>query len=306
MKIDVIIPSCYPGVRFLELLDRLEAQTCPVNRIIVMNTQKEGLERLIQDEELLKKHPKVLLTHLKREEFDHGRTRDEAVRMSDADVVICMTQDALPANTKLIEKLMGALAQRNVAAAYARQLPEKDCSIMERYTRQFNYPDQSRVKGKEDIPKLGIKTYFCSNVCAAYRREIYEELGGFVSPTIFNEDMIWAARAVKAGYKIAYAAEAEVIHSHNYTAMQQFHRNFDLGVSHAQYPEIFADVPPEGEGMKLVKKTALYLLKNSPGKLPSLFFQSAAKLMGYRLGKSYQKLPIKIVKRCSMQKGYWK
>ena len=73
--------------------------------------------------------------------------------------------------------------------------------------------------------------------------------------------MIFAARAVKAGYKIVYEAKAEVVHSHNYTAIQQFHRNFDLGVSHAQYPEIFADVPPEGEGAKLVKKTAVYLLK---------------------------------------------
>ena len=80
------------------------------------------------------------------------------------------------------------------------------------------------------------------------RREIYEELGGFVRHTIFNEDMIYAAKAVEAGYSVAYAADAQVVHSHNYTNGQQFHRNFDLGVSQAEHPEIFAAYPSESEG----------------------------------------------------------
>ena len=70
---------------------------------------------------------------------------------------------------------------------------------------------------------------------------------------------------IQAGYAIAYAADAKVIHSHNYSGWQQFTRNFDLGVSHVQYPAVFDGVPPEGEGMKLVKKTAVYLAKKEPG-----------------------------------------
>lgn len=80
--------------------------------------------------------------------------------------------------------------------AYARQLPKNDCHIVEQYTRQFNYPEQSRVNTKADIPTLGIKTFFCSDVCAAYRRDLFEELGGFESPVIFNEDMFFAANAM--------------------------------------------------------------------------------------------------------------
>lgn len=105
--------------------------------------------------------------------------------------------------------------------------------------RGYNYPPASRVKSLEDLPELGIKTYFCSNVCCAYRREIYEALGGFIKHAIFNEDMLFAAKAIQAGYRIAYAAEARVIHSHNYTCGQYFHRNFDLGVSQADHPEVF-------------------------------------------------------------------
>lgn len=307
MKIDVIIPSFKPKGRFIELICRLESQSVPVNRIIVMNTEQKELERLIDIPDFLKKHPKVALTHLTQEQFDHGATRNAGVSRSDAEVFVCMTQDALPADRYLIENLIKALMQQeDVAAAYARQLPEEDCNVIERYTRRFNYSEQSRLKGSGDIPELGIKTFFCSNVCAAYKREIFDRLGGFVMRTIFNEDMIYAARAVKAGYQIAYAADAQVVHSHNYNARQQFSRNFDLGVSHAQYPEVFEDVPPEGEGMKLVKKTAVFLMKNAPLQLPGLILHSAAKLIGYRLGKKYAKLPAWLVKRCSMQKNYWK
>lgn len=64
-----------------------------------------------------------------------------------------------------------------------------------------------------------------------YDRRTYEELGGFVESTLFNEDMIYAGHLVQAGYAIAYAADAKVVHSHNYGCLAQLHRNFDLGVS---------------------------------------------------------------------------
>lgn len=146
--------------------------------------------------------------------------------------------------------------------AYARQLPREDSTPVESYTREFNYPAKSRIKSAADLDSLGIKTFFCSNVCAAYRREIYEELGGFVRHTIFNEDMIYAAKAVEAGYSVAYAADAQVVHSHNYTNGQQFHRNFDLGVSQAEHPEIFAAYPSESEGKRMVKDVTVYLRSN--------------------------------------------
>ncbi len=306
MKIDVIIPTLRPQTRFLELVERLEEQSQPVHKIIVMNTERTEFERLDSVSGFLAKHPAAVMTHLSREAFDHGATRNAGVEQSDAAFFVCMTQDALPADRFLLEKLLCALEQgKDVAAAYARQLPEEDCKVMERYTRQFNYPAKGCVKGKQDLQRLGIKTFFCSNVCAMYRRDIFDSLGGFVPKTIFNEDMIYAAHAVQAGYRIAYAADARVIHSHNYTAMQQFRRNFDLGVSHALYPEVFAAVPPEGEGKRLVKKTAAYLCKHRPQELCRLVGHSAAKLAGYRLGKHYQSLPAGMVRWCSMQKSYW-
>lgn len=307
MRVDVIIPVYKPDQSLFTLLEQLEKQTVEPENIILMNTEEKYFQRLIYGTRFWEQHQKVKVFHLSRHEFDHGGTRRRAVKESDAEVFVMLTQDAMPADAHVIEHLLDGLGQDGVAAAYARQLPREDCRPIERFMRSFNYPELSRIKSEEDIPQLGIKTYFCSNACCAYRRDIYEELGGFIRHAIFNEDMIYAAGAVKAGYRIAYVADAKVVHSHNYTCSQQFHRNFDLGVSQADHPAVFLDVPSEGEGMRLVRETAAYLKREHlTGQIPYLYLQSACKYAGYLLGKHYRILPGKAVKALSMNKEYWK
>ena len=306
MKIDVIIPVYKPGRELFELLDRLEKQTMPVQKIILMNTEAKYFEQLVYGTDFTRAHSNVEVHHLSKREFDHGGTRHWGVQYSDAEIFVTMTQDAVPADRYLIERLTENLYD-NVAVAYARQLPASDCRETERISRYFNYPATSRIKTADDIDTLGIKTFFCSNVCAAYRRDIYEELGGFIRHTIFNEDMIYAAGAVRAGYAIAYEADARVIHSHNYTNMQQLRRNFDLGVSQADHPEIFAGVPSEAEGKKLVQETYRYLKRKKKRYLfPGFCIQCGFKYVGYLLGKNYRRLPRRWVMKITMNREYWK
>ena len=203
MNIDVIIPLYKPGKELFTLLDHLKEQTVPVQNIILMNTEEKYFEQLIYGTKFLDRYKNVTVYHLSKREFDHGNTRRLGVKKSRAEVFVMMTQDAMPADSHLLEKLTAHLSGQ-VAVAYARQLPTADCSVVEQYTRSFNYPKESCIKSAEDIPGMGIKTYFCSNVCAAYRRDVYEELGGFIRHTIFNEDMIYAAGGIKAGYQITY------------------------------------------------------------------------------------------------------
>ena len=304
--VDVIIPVYKPERGFLTLLEKLQIQTVPVNRIIIMNTEQKYYDELVQGTSLVQDDHTMIVKHLSKREFDHGRTRNQGVRLSDADVFLMMTQDAIPADAFLVERLLSQLAGEKVAAAYARQLPGRDSGEAERYVRQFNYPEQSRVKTKEDLPELGIKTFFCSNVCAAYDRKVFDALGGFVGRAIFNEDMLFAAKAVEAGYGIAYAADAKVYHSHDYTHRQQFHRNFDLGVSQADHPEVFAKYPSESEGIRLVKSMVKYLGKKGKwNKIPYVILQSGFKYAGYLCGKHYRRMPGRLVKALSSNKEYW-
>lgn len=316
MKVDIIIPTYKPDDTFCLLLHKLQEQTFVVHRLILLNTEeilwKEALRSVPIKEALLPFEGRYSLFHVKKEEFDHGGTRRFGAEQSDADVIVFMTQDAVPADEYLIEHLVASLDDTEddkgrAAVAYARQLPKEDCGIVERYTRQFNYPEKSARKSKADIPTLGIKTFFCSDVCAAYPRELFFKLGGFESPVIFNEDMFFAAKAVEEGYVVAYAADARVIHSHNYTAAQQFHRNFDLAVSQADHPEIFERVSSEAEGMKLVKSTMKYLCQiGKPYLIWKLIWQCVGKYAGYFMGKRYRKLGRKRILKYTMSPDYWK
>ncbi len=314
LTVDVLIPVYHPGPEFDELMKRLTVQTRQPGRIIILETvRRENFDPAKYNQY----GNNITAIPVAPEEFDHGGTRDRGARESQADVLVFMTQDAVPADRNLLENLLQALKEEEekkeqedgasvIAAAYARQLPREDCRLIEKYTRDFNYPAESRVKSRKDLSYLGIKTYFCSNVCAAYRREIYLKLGGFARHTIFNEDMIFAAGLIKAGYRIAYAAEARVIHSHNYSGLAQLHRNFDLAVSQADHPEIFSGLPSEGEGIRLVKSTAGYLLRRGkPWLLPALVWQSGCKYLGYLLGKHYKRLPCRLVLALTMNKRYW-
>lgn len=308
MTVDVIIPTYKPSDTLCLLLQKLQEQTFLIHRVLILNTEEALWEEAVKKypiEAALKKLPHEIY-HIRKDEFDHGGTRLFGAEQSSADILLFMTQDAVPANAFLVEELVQGLRDADTAVAYARQLPREDCSVVERYTRQFNYPEQSRKKGMEDIATLGIKTFFCSDVCAAYKRNVFECLGGFETPVIFNEDMFFAAKAIDAGYYVYYAARAEVIHSHNYTMAQQFHRNFDLAVSQQQHPEIFEQVSSEAEGMKLVLGTVKHLIAvGKPHLIFQLGFQCIGKYAGYRMGKHYKRLSRKQILRYTMNQDYW-
>lgn len=304
-KIDIIIPVYKPDQKFLALVDKLEHQTVAVNKIIIMNTERQYFDRLVKGT-FFEKYQNVCVINLKKEDFDHGLTRRQGVEQSDAQVFVMMTMDAMPVDGDLVEKLTAPLEKGDVAVSYGRQMAGKNSGEIERYTRKFNYPGKGCEKSAKDVEKLGIKAFFCSNVCAAYRRDIYDRLGGFVSRTIFNEDMIYAAGAIKAGYKIVYAADAKVVHCHNYTYRQQFRRNFDLGVSQADHPEVFAAVSSEGRGGPDQKDDGTPVEKREKRLIPGLYISSCFKYAGYLLGKHYKGLPKCLVLKCTMSEEYWK
>ena len=108
-----------------------------------------------------------------------------------------LTQDAVPADNRLLENLLAPLENGVAEMSYGRQLANPDADILEKFTRRYNYGDRSFLKTEADKERLGIKTYFASNVCAAYVRARFDALGGFPGRAIFNEDMILCGAALK-------------------------------------------------------------------------------------------------------------
>lgn len=305
-KVDVIIPVYRPDEKLERLIEKLKIQTMKPAHILFLQTMVGDSEDE-RVEEVLKRAENMKIIPVDKDEFDHGGTRNQGASLSEEEYMLFMTQDAVPEDEYLIENMYRHItSEEKIATAYARQTPGEAAGVIESYTRMFNYPEESSVKSSDDLKRLGIKTYFCSNACAMYKKSVYEELGGFVTETIFNEDMIFASRVIGAGYKIAYAADARVVHSHKYTYREQLTRNFDLGVSQRQYREIFESIKSESEGIRLIKDTIRHLVRCGKWYLiPDLIFQSGFKFIGYRLGLRYEKLPGWLVKKLSMNKRYW-
>ena len=302
MTVDIIIPVYKPDEKLVYLVDRLQQQDYKIKTIRIINTKSEVPLPPIT----MGPFP-VEIIEIEAKDFDHGATRNMGARLSSADLLIFMTQDAVPAERSLVSSFVREFEKyQDVNIAYGRQLPNQDCRLVEQFTRRFNYPEESRVKSIQDLESMGIKTFFFSDVCGAYRRRPFLQRGGFESPIIFGEDLVHTAKCVSDGERVAYVAEAKVYHSHNYNCLQQFHRNFDGGVVQAVYAELFKDIPSEGEGIKLVKKTAAYLLRiGKPFLLLELFFQSAFKYTGYFLGKRYERLPGFMVRWCTSNPSYF-
>ena len=121
-----------------------------------------------------------------------------------------------------------------------------------------------------------------------------------------NEDMIFANGALKAGYQVYYAADAKVLHSHDYGFKRQLRRNFDLGVSQADHPEVFEGISSESEGKRMVLSACKHFINiGKPLEIVHLAVQSGAKYIGYFLGKRYQKLPTSLVSRLTDNQTYW-
>lgn len=281
MSISLVIPTLDAQAEIGELLNRILSQTrCPDEIIVVDSASSDSTV------EIASSFDGVRVIEIDRSDFNHGLTRDMAFKESSGDIVCFMTQDAVPADNRYIENLVNPLlADNRVAISSGRQLPKKDARKFERLVREFNYGPTSNVRSKDDVSVMGIKAYFATDVCSAYRRSCYFELGGF-GRTDMSEDMLMAAKAVDAGYLVAYAADACVYHSHNLTPVEQFRRNFAIGHFLEINRELIACPSEIGEGGRLVKRVAKQLIEDrSFVELGAFGVDRFARFIGNRSGR---------------------
>lgn len=281
MDISVIIPTLNAEHEIETLLIALDRQSIQPNEILVVDSASD--DKTI---ELVQKHKGVRLLQIDRQDFNHGTTRDKALRESSGDFVCFLTQDAVPVSDDYLKRLIAPMVDdSDIALVSRRQLPKADARRFEQLVRGFNYPDSPSVRSKCDLEKLGIKTFFASDACSAYRRIAYLECGGFDHVNT-NEDMLMAAKFIASGMKVAYEPHAEVFHSHNLTPAQQFARNRAVGFFLETHADDLMHASEIGEGGRLVKAVSSQLLRE--GNLVEFIafgVDCCARLLGNRAGR---------------------
>ncbi|UAN59429.1 glycosyltransferase family 2 protein [Serratia sp. JSRIV004] len=303
MNVAIIIPTRNGGDLWASAVQSLSKQNDYISNVIVIDSNST--------DETLKTACKVTSNIIKidEKEFNHGGTRNLGCFLLDdnVDVVIFLTQDAVLASPESLQRIVEPFIDKSVAAAFGRQLPHENATAIAEHARIFNYPKKSYVSSLESRQKMGIKTVFISNSFSAYRLSIFKELGCFPDNTILCEDMYFAAKAVTKGYKIAYASDATVFHSHNYTPIEEFRRYFDIGVFHDNEPWIKQSFGgARGEGKKFIISELKYLLKNKPSLVPVALVNNAMKFIGYKLGGYYAVIPVPMRVKLSMHKNFWR
>lgn len=274
IKVLVVIPILNPPEWFLsDVINKLLSQTINFKILIINSGEK------IENGE-------YEVVNISKKEFNHANTRNIALGY-EADFYLFMTQDATPFDGYLIENLLSGFEDKEVVVSYARQVPYADANEIEVFARTTNYPEVSKVKSQDDLPILGIKTFFSSDSCAMYRSDYFRKVGGFKQNLNTNEDMEFVARAIINSKKVAYCAEAKVFHSHNFNIREVYKRYKEIGrffkENHWILEEVSKYQKAESTGFRQAKQEIRYLLKYSPVSVFRSVVFSAVKYIAFKL-----------------------
>jgi len=300
MTISVIIPTYNAESYLPTLLESLKSQTVSFELIIIDSSSTDNTLEIAQ------KYTKNILT-IPTDEFDHGGTRTKAGKVATGEIIVFLTQDALPYNKHTIKTLLDSFTDTSLGAVYGKQLPYDKSNLFGKHLRQFNYTDESYTRTLDDKEMYGIKTAFLSDSFAAYKRSALEKIDWFKDGLIVGEDSYAGAMLILEGYALAYNAEAKVYHSHSYTCVQEFKRYFDIGVFHQEEHWILDSFgKAEGEGLRYINSEFNYLLEHRAyHRIPEFILRNGLKYLGYKLGKKHKVFPLYITKKLSMHTLWW-
>ncbi len=244
MKVSIVIPTLNAGPLFEEVLKAVKAQEidAEVELVIVDSESDDGTA------ELARKYAGIFF-QVRREEFNHGDTRNLAASRSSGELVALLVQDATPADPHWLKNLADNFSDPRVAGSYSRQIPRPDCNPLLRIRlkgwgagkpeRRVQEITDKGVCGTRVCPdsqagglaprkltpdqiKEVIDTFSFDNVSSMIRRSVWEQVN--FPRRKFAEDIGWCREVLGRGYQVVYQPESMVVHSHNKSLWYEFKR----------------------------------------------------------------------------------
>lgn len=293
----VIIPTMNASRHWDTLQGSLGFQGISPDQVVIIDSSSfDATPRLAED-------AGYHLLSIPRSDFGHGKTRQLAAAYASwADILIYLTQDAFPSERDSLQHLVDSFVDPSIGAVYGRQLPRSGATPIECHARLFNYPDKSYVRSFEDRSVFGFRTVFFSNSFAAYHRRALEEVGGFSPDALVSEEVSVVARMLVAGWKVAYNADATVIHSHQLSIAVECARYFDIAVQHERERWIVDTFGSVGNyGRKFAVSQFEFLLRRSPLSIPGALARILGKWCAYQIGRKERLLPVHLKRLLSAQ-----
>lgn len=224
MDISIICPI-YNGEKYIEALytDIRKQKGVNISEIkFILTDSKDKSEEIL--EKLNVEYTKISINN-----FSHSLVREKAAFEAKGDIVVFITQDIKICDTNWLYELVSSIEDGKCDAAFSRQIAYDNHTI-EKYTREINYSKESRIVSEKDIEKLGLMTFFFSDASSAILKKTFIKLNGYDGKNLpTNEDMYFAYKLIMNGYKINYAADSIIIHSHEFSLKEVYKRYKDIG-----------------------------------------------------------------------------
>ena len=218
MKVDIICPL-YEAENYILNLNNslLKQENVNINKIqYILTKSKDNSEKILKENKL----DYILID---KKEFSHSLTREKQALKSKANIIVFISQDIVIENTNYLYNLVNPIIKGEADACFSRQLTK--FNNIEKYTREANYPDKSIIKTKDDIEKLGLKTFFFSDASSSVNLKVFKKLNGYDGKKLpINEDMYFAYKLIMNGYKIKYCADSICYHSHDFKLKELYDR----------------------------------------------------------------------------------
>ena len=166
---------------------------------------------------------------ISKQEFSHSLVRERAAFEAKGEILVFITQDIKIVDEYWLYHLTKDIITGKCEAAFSRQIGYEEHKV-ERYTREINYPSEKRIVSKDDIDRLGLMTFFFSDASSSISKDIFIKLNGYDNKDLpTNEDMYFAYKLIMNGYRIEYAADSKIIHSHDLSFKETLKRYGDIG-----------------------------------------------------------------------------
>lgn len=204
-----IVVRCFNEEQHIgRLLSGILAQTAEEVEIIVVDSGSTDATLAIA-----RRFPVEVLT-IAPEQFSFGRALNLGCAASRGEFIVAASAHVYPVYHDWLECLTAPFADPAVVLVYGKQRGNGATKYSEHQLFVRWFPDESNPDQSHP---------FCNNANAVIRRSLWEMMP-YDEDLTGLEDLDWARRAQAEGYKIAYAADAEVVHVHEETLGRIFNR----------------------------------------------------------------------------------
>jgi len=285
VAVSIVIPTLNGGKTFTECLGALFSQDTerPFEVIVLDSGSGDGTREAAS-------RAGARLYDVGPGEFNHGETRNRGIGLARGEVVILMTQDAVPIGKNWLDSLTRPFSEDPlVAGVYARQVPREDADVLtKRHLGQWltgrteRHVSYISDRGAYEKMRPMERYFFCNfdDVCSAIRKSVWEKIP--YERTDFGEDIAWSKKALEAGFKIVFEPSASVRHSHSRSLAYEYRRT---RLCHRRLFEIFGmrTVPTKRLLLRYALRSAIkdasYVWRREPSLTKRLALMARTPLM---------------------------